>query len=83
MTPDPKRSKQTVKQCEVRELNGLRGESPEKGEVRFLPEPGVGGACAITVEELVEDFWYDEHGQGEMFQKTPLQGGTRSGCDQH
>ena len=27
-----------------------------KKKVRFLPEPGDGGACAITVEELVEDY---------------------------
>ena len=36
--------------------------------MRFLPEPGGGGACAITVGELVEDYWSDEHGQGEMFE---------------
>ena len=36
--------------------------------MRFLPEPGDGGACAITVEELVEDYWSDAHGQGEMFE---------------
>ena len=36
--------------------------------MRFLPEPGDGGACAITVEELVEDYWSDVHGQGEMFE---------------
>ena len=42
-TPDPKRSKETVKQGEVRESNALPGESPEKKKVRFLPEPGDGG----------------------------------------
>ena len=68
MTPDPKRSKETVKQGETRESNALPGESPEKKKVRFLPEPGDGGACAITVEEFVEDYWSDEHGQGEMFE---------------
>ena len=67
MTADPKRSKETVKQGEVRESNALPGESLEKKKVRFLPEPGGGGACAITVEELVEDNWTDERGQGEMF----------------
>ena len=36
--------------------------------MRFLPEPGDGGACAITVEELVEDYWSDERGQGEMLE---------------
>ena len=68
MTPDPKRSKETVKQGETRESNALPGESPEKKKVRFLSEPGDGGACAITVEELVEDWWSDEHGQGQMFE---------------
>ena len=24
--------------------------------------------CAITVEEQVEDYWSDEHGQGELFE---------------
>ena len=24
--------------------------------------------CSITVEEQVEDYWSDEHGQGEMFE---------------
>ena len=55
MTPDPKRSKKTVKQCEIREPNALPGESLDKKEVRFSSESGDGGACAITVEELVED----------------------------
>ena len=68
MTPDPKRSKETVKQGEVRESNALPGESPEKKKVRFLPEPGGGGACAITVEELADDYWSDGRGQGEMFE---------------
>ena len=67
MTPDPKRSKETVKQGEVRESNALPGESPEKKKVRFLPEPGGGGACAISVGELVEDHWSGER-QGEMFE---------------
>ena len=35
MTPDPKRSKETVKQGEPRELNALLGESPERKKVRF------------------------------------------------
>ena len=63
MTPDPKRSNETAKQGEVRESNALPGESPEKKKVRFLSEPGDGGACAITVEELVEDYWSDEDGK--------------------
>ena len=68
MTPDPNRSEETVKQGEVCESNALPGESPEKKKVRFIPEPGDGGACAITVEELVEDYWSDERGQGEIFE---------------
>ena len=52
MTPDPKRSEETVKQGETRESKGLPGESPEKKKVRLLPEPGDGGACAITVERV-------------------------------
>ena len=54
MTPDHRWSKETVKQGEVRESNALSGESPEKKKVRFPPETGDGGACAITVVELVE-----------------------------
>ena len=68
MTPDPKRSKETVKHCEIRESNALPGESPERKKVRFLPDSGDGGAAAVTVEELVEDCWSDEHGQGQMFE---------------
>ena len=56
MTPDPKRSKETVKQGEIRGSNALLGESPDKKKVRFSSESGHGGACAITVEELVEDY---------------------------
>ena len=67
MTPDPKRSKETVKQGETRESNALLGESPERKKVRFLSDSGDGGAPAVTVEELVEDCWSDEHCQGEMF----------------
>ena len=55
MTPDPKRSKETVKQGETRELNVPPGESPERKKVRFMPDSGSGGAAAVTVEELVED----------------------------
>ena len=51
MTPDPKRSKETVKQGETRESNALPGESPERTKVRFLPDSGDGGAAAVTVEE--------------------------------
>ena len=36
--------------------------------MRFLPDSGDGGAAAVTVEELVEDDWSDEHGQGQMFE---------------
>ena len=68
MTPDPKRSKETVKQGETRGWNVLPGESLERKKVRFLPDSGDGGAAAVTVEELVEDYWSDEHGQGEMFE---------------
>ena len=68
MTPDPKRSKEAVKQGETRELNALPGESPERKMVRFLSDSGDGGAAAVTVEELVFDYWSDEHGQGEMFE---------------
>ena len=68
MTPDPKRANETVKHGEIRESNALPGESPDKKKVRFLSEPGDGGACAITVEELVEDYWSDEHGQGAMYE---------------
>ena len=68
MTPDHNRSKASVKQGEVRESNALPGESLEKKKVRFIPEPGDGGACAITVEELVEDYCSAERGQGEMFE---------------
>ena len=68
MTPDTKRSKETVKQGDIRESNALPGESPEEKKVRFLSDSGGGGACAITVEEFVEDYWSDEHGQGEMFE---------------
>ena len=66
MTPDPKRPKETVKHCEIRESNPLLGESPDKKKVRFSSEPGDGGACAIMVEELVEDYWSDEHGEGAI-----------------
>ena len=45
MTPDPKRSKETVKQGETRESNALPGESPERKEVRFLPDSGDGGVA--------------------------------------
>ena len=69
MTPDPKRSKETVMQGESRESNALPGGSPEKKKVRFLPENGNAGACAITVEKLAEDYWSDERGQGEMFER--------------
>ena len=68
MTPDPKRSKETMKQGETHESNALPGESPERKKVRFLPDSGDGGAAAVTVEELVEDYWSDEHGQGQMFE---------------
>ena len=44
-----------------------RRESPEK-RVRLSTEVGAGGACAITVEEQVEDYLSDEHGQGELFE---------------
>ena len=53
---------------ETRESNALPGESPDKKKVRFSTEPGDGGLCAITVEEQVEDYWSDEHDQGEMFE---------------
>ena len=33
-----------------------------------MTEVGAGGACAITVEEQVEDYWSDENGQGELFE---------------
>ena len=33
-----------------------------------MPDSGGGGAAAVTVEELVEDCWSDEHGQGQMFE---------------
>ena len=59
MTPDPKRSKETVKQGETRESNALPGESPERKKVRFLLDSGDGGAAAVTVKELVEDYWSD------------------------
>ena len=68
MTPNPKRSKETVKQGEIRESNALLGESRERKKVRFLPDSEDGGAAAVTVEELVEDYWSDEHGQGQMFE---------------
>ena len=67
-TPDPKRSKELVKHGEIRESNALPGESPDKKKVRFSSEPGDGGACAITVEELVEDCWSDEHGEGAIYE---------------
>ena len=63
MTSDPIRSKETVKQGEIREANALPGESPDRKKVRFLRDSG-----AVTVEELVEDYWSDEHGQGQMFE---------------
>ena len=62
MTCDSKRSKESVRQGEIRESNALPGESPDKKKVRFLSDSGNGGACAITVEEQVEDNWSDEHG---------------------
>ena len=68
MTPDPRRSKETVKQGETRESNALLGESPERKRVRFLQGSGDGGAAAVTVEELVEDHWSAERGQGQMFE---------------
>ena len=36
--------------------------------VRVQSDSGDGGAAAVTVEELVEDYWSYEHGQGEMFE---------------
>ena len=60
MTPDPKRSKETAKQGEIRESDALPGESLDKKKVRFSSE--------FTVEELVEDSWADEHGQGAMYE---------------
>ena len=33
-----------------------------------MTEVGAGGACAITVEEQVEDYWSDENDQGELFE---------------
>ena len=69
MNPDPKRPKETVKHGEIRESNPLPGESPDKKKkVRFSSEPGDGGACAITVEELVEDYWSDEHCEGAIYE---------------
>ena len=68
MTPDPKRSKEAVKQGETRESKALPGESHERKKVRFLSDSGDGGASAVTVEEFVEDYWSDEHGQGQMFE---------------
>ena len=68
MTSDPKRSKETVKPGEIRESNALPCGSPERKKARFLPDSGDGGAAAVTVEELVEDYWSDEHGQGQMFE---------------
>ena len=68
MTPDPKRSKETAKHRENRESSALPGESPDKKKVRFSSEPGDGGACGITMEESVEDYWSDEHGQGAMYE---------------
>ena len=47
MTPDPKKSKETVKQSETRESNALPRESPERKKVRFLPDSGDGGAAAV------------------------------------
>ena len=68
MTPDPKRSKETAKQGETRESNALPGESHERKKVRFLPDSGDGGDAAVTVQELVADYWSDGHGQGQMFE---------------
>ena len=31
--------------------------------MRFLSDSGDGGAAAVAVEELVEDYCSDEHGQ--------------------
>ena len=62
MTPDPEGCNETFKQGETRESNALPGESPESKKVRFLLDSGNGGAAAVTVEELVEDHWSDEHG---------------------
>ena len=36
--------------------------------MRSLSDSGDGGAAAVTVEELVEDYWSDLHGQGQMFE---------------
>ena len=66
MTLDPKRSKETVKQGEIRESNALPGGSPERKKVRFLPDSGDAGAAAVMVEELVEDYWSHEHGQADV-----------------
>ena len=68
MTPDPKRSKETVKQGEIRESNDLPGESPDKKKLQLSSESGDGGACAITVEKLVEDHGSDEHGESAMYE---------------
>ena len=63
-----KRCKEAVRQGEVRESTAPPGESLEKKKVRFSTEVGAGGASGITVEEQVEDYWSDEHGQGELFE---------------
>ena len=52
------------------------GESPERKKVRFLPDSGDGGVAAVTVEELVEGRWSDEHGQRQMFEGLPRWGPT-------
>ena len=80
MTPEPKRCKESARQGEVRESHAPPRESPEKKRVRFSTEPGSGGACAITVEEQVEDYWSDEHGQGELFEGLQRGHGSHRGC---
>ena len=61
----------------------LHQESLDKKKVRFSTEVGAGGACAITLEEQVEDFWSDERSLSELFEGTPQQGRTRRGLGGH
>ena len=50
------------------EANALFGESFDRKNVRFLPDPGDGVAAVVSLEVLVEDYCSDEHGQGQMLE---------------
>ena len=83
MTPDPKRSKETVKEGEIRESNALPGESPERKNLRFLPDSGDGAPPLSRWKNLLKNYWSDEHGQGQVFEGLHCKVEPNLGYHQH